>query len=125
MIGPHEGKELELMIKGQKKFAFFHDILPEKGSIGEDIIPEQMFASYVQQGKIKRFAEDIQNKKTGDIIRYVCFVMPGEEWRAQFLLWFKRQFLSGKITCDASHEYIIGYLLGYDEADIKDFLKSK
>jgi hypothetical protein len=30
MIGPHEGKELELMLAGKKHLAAFGDIIPEK-----------------------------------------------------------------------------------------------
>lgn len=41
MIGPHEGRELELMLVGQKCLAAFGDIVPENGIIAEHIIPEK------------------------------------------------------------------------------------
>lgn len=60
MIGPHEGKELELMLQGIKRLAMFHDIVPAKGGISEEIIPERAFARYIEQGEIIRFSRDIK-----------------------------------------------------------------
>lgn len=122
MIGPHEGKELELMLAGQKKFAFFHDVIPITKKISEEIIPEKTFAPHVAQGKIFRFSEDIRDMKSEDVIRYVCFVLPGEEWRAQFFLWLARQRVLGLIPADDACDIMVGRLLGYSESDITEFL---
>jgi hypothetical protein len=124
MIGPHEGKELELMLAGQKALAVFHDAYVGQ-PIPEDIIPEQTFAPYVAQGKIRRFSEDIQIQKDKSIVRCVCFTLPREEWRAEFFLWLKREIYSGRIAHDSSHEFIIGSLLGYSADDITHFLDHK
>jgi hypothetical protein len=125
MIGPHEGKELELMLAGKKPLAAFYDELPTDGKISEEIIPEKAFHPYVLNGIIKRLSEDVTLFKDKSIVRVVCFCLPDEEWRARFLLWLKRETYSGRISHDSSHEYIIGGLLGYETADIEDFVKKR
>lgn len=123
MIGPHEGKELQLMLSGKKPLAVFHDAIPATEKIPEEIIPETAFAPHVQTGKIKRLAADLRSAKDDHIIRYVCYTLPGEEWRAHFLLWLKTEQLSGRLQFDPAHDIIIGHLLGYGESDIDEFLE--
>jgi hypothetical protein len=124
MIGPHEGRELELMLKGRKPMAFFHDVLTEYG-ISEEIIPEKKFLPYLSAGKLIRLSADIGDIKSGKLIRCVCFAMPGEEWRARFLLWFKTEFFSRRMQYHPSHDVMIGKLLGYSDEDIQDFISSR
>ena len=123
MIGPHEGKELAMMLEGEKSLAMFHDALPASGEIAEEIIPEQAFAPHVAAGQIKRFSKDIENVRKGGVIRYVCFTLPGQEWRAEFLLWLKEETLSAHLDHSPAHDEIIGKLLGYSDDDIQEFLK--
>ena len=52
-IGPHEGQELELLLKGTKKAAYFSDFLGDDGTIPEEIIPEKAFAPFIKSKKIK------------------------------------------------------------------------
>jgi|GEM_PF-4142683 len=40
-VGPHEGRELELMLTRDKKLALFGDIVWKDGTIAETIIPER------------------------------------------------------------------------------------
>ena len=110
------------MLAGKKQLAVFHDELINDQEIPEDIIPEKSFAPYVTKGTIKRFFEDIPVAKSGDVIRYVLFTLPGEEWRAHFLIWLKQNTLKNKIPHDKAHDIIIGRLLGYSEEDIQDYL---
>lgn len=120
MIGPHEGRELELMLKGEKHFALFHDAIPEDGMIAEDIIPDQAFAPHVVQGTIKRFSKDHNDGK--HVIRYVCFTSTDNEWRAQAFFHFHDEALSGRRPFDDVYEYVVGRLLGYSEKDIAHYL---
>lgn len=122
MIGPHEERELELMLSGKKKLALFHDVLIEGQEIMEEIIPEKAFAPYVQNRKIIRTHADIKNAKNGDIFHFVFFCLPGEEWRAHTVIWLKKQVLEEQKPFNEHDDVIIGRLLGYEEDDIRAFL---
>lgn len=111
MIGPHEGKELDLMLAGKKHLAVFY----------EDNIPEDTFSSHVNNGSLLRFEETFVTPE-GGTIRYVCFTTPGEAWRANAFFWSKREIFSGERPFDDAYEYFIGRLLGYEESDIVHFL---
>lgn len=119
-IGPHQGKELELMLAGHKSLAAFGDIIPEDGIIDEIIIPEKAFAPYVQTGQVIRFEKIIINR-LNDPIKNVCFTLPNEEWRALAYLWIREQTYTKKMPDDAASDTMIGRLLGYSEADIAEF----
>lgn len=125
MIGPHEQKELDLMLAGEKSLAVFHDLLVEGAEISEEIIPEKLFAPYVAKNQIKRFEKIITNKRNGDKIKFVSFTLPGEEWRAHFYLWIEEGIFSKELQYNPAHDELIGKLLGYSDADIKDFLDRK
>ena len=122
LIGPHEGRELSLMLQGQKKAALFYDLLEQGRDIPEEIIPEAAFAPHVSSGKILRFAQDIKVKKTGDIIRYVCFILPNEEGRMNMIFQINREVLEDKRANTDQDDQIIGRLLGYTDEEISAFL---
>lgn len=118
-IGPHKGRELELMLEGVKKCALFSDALPASGEIAEDIIPEKAFAPYVASGQFLRIARDFHI--AGHNLRCVCFTHKDEAWRAEFLLWIKgRLYGGGKV--DHADEVLEGRILGYSEDEIIPYL---
>ncbi|MAE51451.1 MAG: hypothetical protein CMH27_06550 [Micavibrio sp.] len=125
MIGPHEGRELDLMLAGEKSLAVFHDLYVDGDDIPEDIIPERAFAPYVAQGKIMRLETIVTNARNGDRVKFVCFTLPGQEWRAQFYLWIEESVFSKELKYNPAHDEIVGKLLGYSNEDIRDFLKKK
>jgi hypothetical protein len=125
MIGPHQGKELELMLAGKKNFAMFHDALIEGQEIHETIIPEKAFAPYVQNGTIIRLSEILISPKSPIPGKYVCFTLPGQEWRAQAFFAMSKECLSGKRPFDDVYEFFIGRLLDYSEEDIHDYLRHR
>ncbi len=122
MIGPHEGKELELMLKGDKKLAAFGDVLSAGEEISEEIIPEQAFSPYVQSQQIKRFERIFQPADSDNLIKNVCFTLPKEEWRADTYLWLRESVHTNQMPYDNSIDIIIGRLLGYSEEDIQEFV---
>ena len=122
MIGPHQGKELELMLAGKKHLAIFHDVIIEGQDISEEIIPELAFKPYVDRSIIKRFSREEISAKFDHKTRYVFFTMPGHEWRVDAFLWFHDECLAGRRPFDEAYEYFVGRLLDYDEHDIQDFL---
>ena len=122
MIGPHEGKELALMLAGTKKCALFFDAIPDQNTIAEDIIPEKTFAPYAASHQLMRFEKDIVCNKLNAVIRVVCFTLPGEEWRAHFIMWLKEKRFQNIFVHNPEHDRMIGYLLGYAQTDINHFL---
>src|SRR3546814_14764503 len=77
-VGPHEGRELELMLAGEKPLAMFGDAV---GSAYE--IPEIDFAPFVADGTFVRREEVYRPGGTGVPGRSVYFARAGEEWRIQ------------------------------------------
>jgi hypothetical protein len=122
MIGPHQGKELELMLAGEKHLAAFTDAVPEDGIISEKIIPEKAFAPYVTAGKIIRICKEYNSPPHK--IRSVFFTTPGNEWRAYAYFWLCQEASSKRRPFDDAHEFMIGRLLDYSEEDIQDFVKN-
>jgi hypothetical protein len=122
MIAPHEGRELKLMLAGEKPMAAFGDVVPLSGLILEGIIPENAFAPYVVQGRFLRFSQETKSVKDGKITRHVCFTQPNESWRAHAFLWLRKNMHEGLIPNDASCDIMIGRLLGYQESDIQEFI---
>lgn len=123
MIGPHEGKELELMLAGKKRLAVFHDVFITDLKNCEEIIPEVAFKPHVESGAIIRKSLDIRAAKDGTIITYVCFTPKGHEWRADVFFWIKQETIGNGRPSDHAFETMIGRLLDYEEYDILDFLQ--
>ncbi len=117
-IGPHEGRELELMLAGKKPAAMFSDVIPASFEW-----PEKDFEPYVLSGEIIK-REEVIESSNGNWLpsRYVYYAIPGEEPRIDKLshlnhcLYGKGEKTSPKI------EREIGRLLGYDDKDIKVFI---
>lgn len=120
-IGPHQGKELGLMLAGEKKLATFGDIIPPDGDINETIIPEKAFAPHVFAEQVVRIEKTFPSGD-GKLYKSVCFTLPGEEWRAHFYNWYSERLFSKEHIYSASDEFIIGALLGYTRDDIEHFV---
>lgn len=76
-VGPHNNRELELMLSGEKPLAMFSD-LP-----GPDtVLPTAAFAPYVTSGAIimATFDELLPDGRT---LRHEYYAVPGEEWRIE------------------------------------------
>ena len=121
MIGPHEGQELDLMLLKKKRLSAFCDIVPDDGIIDEEIIPENAFAKHVTQGTIIREEKNITS--ANQTIRYVCFTLPGEEWRAKAYLFFREKIHMKQMIYNVSLDEIFGHLLDYDQKDIDEFIQ--
>jgi hypothetical protein len=113
----HTGRELELMLAGQKPLAMFYEIASELPC--EELIPEEAFASHVQNGRILRHDVDLRDTNSAGVIhvvRYVFYALPGEEWRIQLMIVLKRALYAGggwNETC----ERVEGTLLGYSDQE--------
>ncbi|ORT48676.1 hypothetical protein ST37_16465 [Vibrio sp. qd031] len=104
MIGPHEGIELELMLSGKKKLAFF----PQKETY-------QAFPSAVKSGKV--FLLPFYHE--GDC--YQIFYTAGNKDKA---LTLKKLILKQYTVRSIDDEIMIGKLLGYDSEDIEHYVEA-
>ncbi len=121
---PHEGRELQLMLSGRKKLAVFCENSPSDERMVSTAIPEEAFAPYVARGRIIRLEASVFNADENCHIRFVCFTLPGSEWRAQTFFWIKREVYGGSRMPDAADEVMIARLLGYSFEEITEFKRT-
>ena len=117
-IGPHEGRELELMLLGEKPLAMFNDDLPEDMEP-----PEISFDPYVAEGRFVKSEVFVPASAFKDgRLRYYFYALPGEEWRIGRLIEIQRGFFEDAVKTTPELETETGRLLGYDDADIQKFI---
>ena len=106
LIGPHEGKYLELML---------HGIKPAARISGDQY---SQFKPYIKSGRIK-----VVGKLGTDYI----ITLPGEEWRGEKLLELWPKLYAAVHSDDIEKEIKmhtkIGLLLGYPKESVKQFEK--
>jgi hypothetical protein len=122
-IGPHEDRELELMLAGRKPLAMFTEVV----SIESDVFPEADFEPYVRSGRIikREVFEQMDGPPTGPkqvVLRRVLYALPEEKWRIDAILLACRVEASLQ-RWDEGVERIIGLLLGYEDHQIDAFVK--
>ena len=116
-VGPHNGRELELMLQGDKPMALFG---AEPGMDAEDV-GDTGFAPFVEEGRILKFTQ-IDPKTSVEDRRY-C--LPTEEWRCKLSLLISRMCRSGEafdIFTSNDLARLEGTLLGYSKEDIEAFI---
>jgi hypothetical protein len=116
-IGPHEDRELELMLAGTKPLAMFGDALGSSYAF-----PEADFAPYVADGTVVR--REMIYRPQGQSIptRYVYFACAGEEWRIDAMHRIHERIFERGEGTSAETEREIGQLLGYAESEINAWL---
>ena len=117
-IGPHEERELELMLSGEKPLAMFSEITG-----GLYAFPDAEFEPYVQSGRIVKRDYHYPTKICGKDFefRFLYFALPEEEWRIDALHDVQYRTFNGERETDEMTAEK-GRLLGYSEADITAFL---
>ncbi len=117
-IGPHEGRELELMLAGEKPLAFFSE--PTRSTYE---LPDAEFEPYVQSGQIikRDFVRTVKIADSDEEIRYLYFALPAEAWRIDKAI--PLTVSSYWDNPDFDHQDTeLGRLLGYSEDEISAFL---
>ena len=121
-VGPHEGRELELMRSGLKPLSVFVEELPQQF----EVFPEKDFDALVSEGKLKKhvIAEPVKGPLGEDVsIRKVFYALPEEEWRIHSFLLVQSIYDSLVPGWRPDLDRVIGALLGYDRADIEKFVR--
>ena len=112
-IGPHEDRELELMLAGTKPLAMFTEVVPPSFEF-----PEAEFAPYVATGEIIRYEEIYRNPRSEFATRIVYFALAGEEWRIDALHAINDAIFSGRRATTEQDDIETGRLLGYSDEEI-------
>lgn len=116
-VGPHEGRELELMLAGEKPLAMFGDAL---GSPYE--FPEADFAPYIADGTFVRREVVYRPQRPGVPGRFIYFARAGEEWRIEAMHRINERLFAHGEASSPEIERAIGRLLGYSDSQIDQYL---
>ena len=119
-IGPHEFRELELMLSGEKPMTMFVDEDP-----GNFVIPEADFDPHVRAGTFIK-GEAIYPKPDDPYTpRFVYFALPSEGWRIDAMHAINGAVYSRRRKVTDDGEFEIGRLLGYSREQVQAFLNRR
>lgn len=117
-IGPHDGKELSLMLAGKKPLAMFYDTVPEVG-----VIPRHEFEPYVSTGRIVSSEMTFPSKSDdGVLVRFVFYAQPWATEGMAVLQEIYRRVHDGSLADSDDVDRRVGRLLGYTDQEIGVFL---
>lgn len=121
LIGPHEGRELELMLKGEKPAAMFYDVEPYT----DGLIPEKDFQPYVEIGKLIK--KESQHIFRGMHVKHIYYSLPNYVSHIERLIELaKYQYDPTRIsTLPEELERETGKLLGYSDEAIEYYLEHR
>ena len=117
-IGPHDGRELDLMLAGVKPLAMFTDVVPSNYEW-----PDITFEPHVLSGTLVK-REFLTDTKDGQHkIRHLYFALPGEAWRIEKA--HTLSLMTFDTWCEKAEESCaqLGRLLGYEEDEIEAFIR--
>ncbi len=117
-IGPHEFRELELMLAGEKPLAMFSDVIPSSFDW-----PEAEFEPHVQAGTFVKREEIFQPPDLPRPMRVVYYALPREAWRIEKLHALNMEIHVGRRKWTDQDEFETGRLLGYSEEQVRVFLR--
>lgn len=124
-IGPHEGRELELMLSGQKPLSMFLERVPPEF----ESFPEEKFDRHVAEGRLIKHVsfEQMPLAPSGEMgeVRRIFYALPDETWRIKAFLLVDEIYRPLMPGWRADLERVIGRLLGYDGADIEKFVEAR
>lgn len=116
-VGPHEERELELMLAGAKPLAMFSDIVPASFEL-----PEADFQPHVDAGTLVRREEFYSGVISSDEISFVYYALPGEAWRIDEMHAMNDAFYDGSKKWHQDDDRRVGELLGYTPDEIESFI---
>ncbi|WP_370152058.1 hypothetical protein [Ferrovibrio sp.] len=117
-IGPHDGRELDLMLAGRKPLAMFYDVVPASIEL-----PEADFAPHVASGRLIRREEIYPGRSGSQPLRYIYYALPAEAPRIDRLHTINAAIHGGARKATEADDIEIGRLLGYSEAEIAAYVE--
>ena len=117
-IGPHELRELELMLAGEKPLAMFSDVVPSSFEW-----PEANFEPHVQAGTFVKREKILRISDMPLPMRYVYYALPQEDWRIDKLHAINAEIQTGRRKSTDQDEVDTGRLLGYSDDQVRIFLR--
>lgn len=117
-VGPHEGRECELMLAGLKPLAMFSD-----ADTHCHHFPEAEFAPHVAAGRIMQWEETIAIPDDKLAIRCLYYALPNQAWRIAKAHAIKKSLFQGLRKPAEGDDIELGRLLGYREEDIQAYLR--
>lgn len=119
-VGPHEGRELDLMLAGKKPMAYFSEFL-----FADFEWPDAEFDPYVKTGQIvkREFIEYSSYKGAQKEVRFLYFALPSAAGRIEEAHRIRMADLKTRDPVESKKADIaFGRLLGYTEHEINTYL---
>ena len=122
-LGPHEGRELALMLEGKKHLSYF---FLEVG-IEREVFPEEEFDHLVASGILLKDerVEQLTSPETGEATnaRNILYATADEAWRIPAMRTVQDIYRKVGSGWRPDLERVIGSLLGYDPRDVEAFIE--
>jgi hypothetical protein len=121
----HVGRELELMLSGEKPLAMFYadaDSEPD-----ERIIPEERFNRYVEKGDIVREESTLEYSRDPRTdrpirVRYVFYAVASEKWRINAMRLIL-EIMAEMGGADEGLDRLMSTLLGHSFDEVNDLVR--
>lgn len=122
-LGPHEGRELELMLAGKKHLSRFYF----EAGIEREIFPESQFDLHVANGVLVKdeLIEELISPETNEptSARNILYATATEAWRIPAMRMVEDIYQRMEPGWRPDLERMKGALLGYDRQDVEMFVE--
>ncbi len=121
-VGPHEGREFDLMMSGFKHLAMFSI----EGEEQSDNYPDPRFEMAVTEGIFVKSSYVVtytmpDGSELSELV--IMYAHAAEEWRISAMQVIKEIYARMGSGWRPDLERVIGYLLGYDDKDVELFIE--
>jgi hypothetical protein len=121
-VGPHDGRELELMLEGKKPLSMFS----ADDAVEYEDYPDKRFDALTSEG---RFVKEVRIGKlvlvNGEEMRTrrILYATASEAWRIPAMLMIQDIYATLTPGRRPDLERAIGWLLGYDRSDVELYVE--
>lgn len=110
-LGPHEGKELELLLSGKKPIAYFHELLPIE------------FIKHLEQGSLSMLIKDIETSLPVPFSIMLIYKDASLADLDELVLCIEKSLKETQLEDRLALDRRIGQLLGYSAQDIEFYIQ--